>query len=131
MIKKPTEKQVHVGTMIIGVIAFLGTAGSTIAVWQKLLPYITELELRATESRLMTLHEVNAARDKKNEMDDRREKVERCNNTLDLLEGKLFRAGQNQFEAEQLGNRTFVDQAKRAQLEYKRQIDEERRECGF
>ncbi len=119
------------GTMIIGVIAFLGTAGSTIAVWQKLLPYITELELRETERRLLSLHEINAARDKKNEMDDRREQIERCNNTIALLESDLFRAGQNQFEAEQLGNRTFVDQAKRAQLEYKRRIGEEKRECRF
>ncbi len=131
MLKKPTEKQVHFGATVLGIIAMLGTVGGAIVTWQKLIPYITELELRETERRLMTLHEQNAARDIENARDDRKEQVERCNNTIARLESDLFRAGQNQFEAEQLGNRTFVDQAKRSQLEYNRQIDEERRECGF
>lgn len=54
-----------------------------------------------------------------------------CNNAITLLRLDLFRAQQNEFEANQIGNDEVALQAKQAQRLYEDEISEEKRKCGL
>ncbi len=122
LMKKPTEHTVTRGISILGIVAALTAFGSLIAVWQKIVPYVTDVELLRVER---LIHE--------NQRLDDEEKEARCDNTIARINNWIHLANMNKWEAD---NRTPPDRAyaatqERAITGYQQDMLKEKRDCGF
>ncbi len=130
--KTPEPHKVSIAATVLGIIVLLGSVGSAITVWNKLLPYITDIELAATQRQLHKEILENAKFDEELRRLVTEEKRERCENTIHKVETNLWRAQQNEFEANQQEpvNRIFVRAAQQAQIGFRAALAEAKRKCG-
>lgn len=130
--KVPEAHKVSIAATVLGIIVLLGSVGSAITVWNKLLPYITDIELASTQRLLHQEILDNAKFDAELRRLVAEEKIERCENTIHIVETNLWRAQQNEFEANQQDpvNRIFVRAAQQAQIGFRAELAEAKRKCG-
>ncbi len=119
MIKKPTEHTVTRGVSVLGIIAAVTAVGALIATWQKIIPYVTALEL---ESATRAIYQ---------ELED--EKEDRCDNTIARLANWIHMANVNKWNAEHRTppDREYALSQERAITGFKHDMLVEKRECGF
>lgn len=100
------QKKASILTTAVAVASGFTAIGGALLMWEDLRPWTTRAEKKALELRI-------------------------CKISLAIIQGDLFRAQQNEFEAQSINNEIVVFQSKQAQEFYREQYAQEKKACDL